>query len=71
MIKPSLMMTDPRSEGLSSQPKNFSGALNNPEKYLKIGIVVGSGCTICGAFWIMRLRSCTASRTRRNSPFSK
>ena len=59
------------SEGLSSSPRNFNGALKIPERYLKMGMVVGSGLTMCGALWIMRLRSCTASRTSRNSPFSR
>ena len=33
-------MIEPRSDGLYNQPKNLSGALNNPEKYLKMGMVV-------------------------------
>ena len=40
MIKPSLMTSEPRSEGLSNNPKNLSGALSKPESRLKIG----NGC---------------------------
>ena len=43
--KPIFINIAPRSTVLFIKPRNFNSAFSKPECHLKIGIVVGKGCT--------------------------
>jgi hypothetical protein len=56
-VSPIFTRAEPRFEGFDVRSKNFAVALAKPDQREKIGIVVGSGLTACGAFLSRRLRS--------------